>query len=125
MTDEFSVHDDSHTIDEFYIVEKCDDDLLNLEVNPNDFVLIKFVTKKSEIFFIGQIESKVNDELFVKFLRKKDNSWRFYFPEMPDLSTVDIGDVVLKLPQPDISGGTLRTVTTMVFPIDLSMFKMG
>lgn len=39
----------------------------------------------------------------------------FFSPESSDISLVDFEDIVKKLPQPKVTGGTLRAALTMSF----------
>lgn len=111
--EKFSLHDESEDegceIDEEEIMPLLLDD-----VNVNDFVLVKFVTKKTILHYVGVIELQLEDktEFSIKFLRKKENSYKFFFPDAPDVSVVDFEDIIRKLPQPQIIGGTSRAVAT-------------
>lgn len=132
--DEISLHDESdcenlaqllaHTTSEI-------EELIDLEMSEeivlqvNDFVLVEFAGKKTKVMFVGQIEALEEEGMSykVKFMRKKDDSWKFYFPEKDDISSIEKSDIKLKLPQPSISGGTARAVSAMTFPINFTSIK--
>lgn len=89
----------------------------------SDYVLVKFVGKKSFIYYVGQIEVKnTESEFSVKYLRKKTDCSKFYFPEQVDSSIIDISDVCFILPQPTFCGGTAATL--LYFPLELSEYNV-
>lgn len=91
----------------------------------NDFVLVKFLGKKTVKYFIGQIEEKIgNTEFGINFMRTKDKK-KFIFPAIKDSSYVFIEDIYTKLPSPTMIGGTERAIGGFTFKIDLSSFNMG
>lgn len=102
----FSVHDESDFED--LISDQEEKTLLSEDLHVNDFVLVQFHTKRTTLHYVGQIDLQLQDktEFNVRFLRKKEND-KFYFPEASDISLVDFKDIVKKLPQPKITGGTL------------------
>lgn len=88
-------------------------------------MLVKFAGKKSIIYYVGQIEVKnTESEFSVKYLRKKTDCSKFYFPEQVDSSLIDITDVCFILPQPTFWGGTARAATLLSFPVDLSDYNV-
>lgn len=92
-------------------------------LNVNDFVLVEFAGKREVVMYVGQIE-EVEDKgesYKVKFMRKNNDSWKFYFPAQEDSSSVERKDIKMKLPQPNLSGGTARAVSAMTFSINLSL----
>lgn len=64
---------------------------------------------------------KTGDELQVKYLRRK--GFKFYFPLIDDISTVEIGDVLRKLSVPSNSKGTERTQSLIFFNFNQSMYN--
>ncbi|KAJ4437135.1 hypothetical protein ANN_17270 [Periplaneta americana] len=80
------------------------------KLKVNDFVIVRFSTKKTIKHFVGKIEKIIwpDSEVEVYFLKKKEGSYQFYFPEQIDKSLVNVEDCVTKLPQPSILLGTLR-----------------
>ncbi|XP_039294777.1 uncharacterized protein LOC120353805 isoform X2 [Nilaparvata lugens] len=91
--------------------------------NVNDFILTKFPTKKTVYHFIGQIEEENEDGFSVKFLKKRENSLKFFFSDSPEVSIVDPTDILFKMRQPDITGGTSRAANCFVFKEDLSLYN--
>lgn len=123
--EDMSVHDSSSDIDS---EENFEDEVLEspntieslpLSLAVDDFILVKFNTKKTVVCYVAQVEEMLQEDLKVKFLRKiGENS--FSFPEKDDRAFVALTDVVLKLPQPIMSGGTLRAANILKFNADLS-----
>lgn len=97
------------SVDEFPIV--MDEDFL---VKVNDFVLVKFCTKKTSIHYIGHVLKKNLDNYDTKFLRRKNNSTTFAFPVEDDISTVERDDIKAVFPPPERSG-TVRTTSLFKF----------
>ena len=96
-----------------------------VKINFDDFVLVKFCTKKSILYYVGKVQSsEFNDEVEVQFLRKKQGCWKFYFPDKRDVSIVEISDIVMKLPAPVSSGGTERIKSLFAFHINLSHYNV-
>lgn len=85
--------------------------------------MTKFASKKNIYHFIAQIEDLSSDGCNIKFLKKKDNGYRFYFPENVEMSFVEVGDILFKLRQPDIIGGTSRAANCFIFKEDLTDFN--
>ena len=86
---------------------------------------MKFSTKKTVKHNVGRVESVVNvTEFCVSFLKIKDDN-KFIFPEKEDISDTDISEIVLKLPQPHVRGGTARNCDYMKFLIKFDTFNMG
>lgn len=129
--DHVSLHDESDedlgrliasTNSEYDFERGLSDDLV---LKPNDYVLVEFDGKKKVLMLVGQTEEVEEEEgrtYKVKFMRKKD-SWKFYFPEKEDISSVEREDIKMKLPQPNLSGGTARAVSAMVFFVDFSSIQ--
>ena len=79
-------------------------DPLTDKVQLKDFILVKFFARSfiasKPVLFIG-LTGKIEDkEVNVCFLKRKDESWNFIFPEIEDASAVDLNDIVLRLPSP-------------------------
>lgn len=93
-------------------------------IKEESFVLVKFEKKKTVLHYIGQVVTKYSPiEYKVSFLRKKENTWKFVFPNTKDEGTVDISDVVCILPQPK-SAFTARTANIFSFGKDLAMYNV-
>lgn len=114
-----SVHDSSYGKESISENEQFS----NTEINCKNFILVKLCTKKSNIHYVAQVEDKFDTDLFVNFLKKKGNT--FSFSETPDKSLVSMDDIIIKLPQPSVSGGTVRATKIFVFNnFDFSMYSM-
>lgn len=95
----------------------------SVKIEKGDFVLVKFCTKKSVVYYAGKIHNSDSDEFEVQFMRKKLGC-KFVFPEQEDISYVEKRDIILKLPTPNISKGTERAKSTFSFDINLSMYNI-
>lgn len=107
------------TLADLIAVERNDTE----EIVVNDFVLVQFATKKTNVFYVGHIEDADGLTYKVKFIRRFRQTWKFAYPETEDCSEIDRGDIVIKLPQPVTFGGTVRTMTLKYFGVDFHNFK--
>ncbi|XP_077529007.1 uncharacterized protein LOC144141305 [Haemaphysalis longicornis] len=94
------------------------------QVKKGDFVLVRFGKKKSDVYYTGRVESSDNIDVSVQFLRKKEESSKFYFPQQKDIGTVPMTDIVMKLPGPKTIGGTKRLQACFKFDVELSAFNV-
>lgn len=92
-------------------------------LQAGDFVLVKFLTNTSIVHYVGQVISKHDDEYEIKFLRRHGTTWKFVYPPMEDLSSVQEQDILLKLPFPKNVGGTERVKSTLTFGLDFRHYK--
>lgn len=106
--------------DEDYSNEQFDFDTET--VKSGDFVVVKFATKKSLMYYVGVLLSDVNDEgcCDINFLRKSHRrQLSFVWPTVEDTASVEKENIVMKLPEPQKSGGTERTRAVFNFEVDL------
>lgn len=104
----------------------CEEDR---EPTIGDYVVVEYASKRSRCFYAGKI-IKLDQEAGTaetKFLRrcqvKKDcTRMTFVYPDEEEVSTHDMASICLKLPEPQMSGGTRRCQKKLIFPIDLSQF---
>lgn len=114
---------------------ESDDEVLNdgelvapdgSNISVNDFVLVKLASKKTVKFFVARIEEMIcRTEFNVNFCKKKEFCFKFYIPDIPDISLVDISDIVKKLPHPITTGCTTRALSVVNFSFDFSSYNMG
>jgi len=84
-------------------------------VLPEDSVFIKFESKNSFIYYVGLVLEMEKDELKIMFARKKlGSSLKFVFPDVDDITQVDIKDVKLRLPCPTITRNLQHQQFTIV-----------
>lgn len=91
-------------------------------IEINDFILVKFPTKKSIKYYIAKVLEIHSDEYFVSFLRRKSPGYFFVFPDVPDTSMV-AGMDAMKLPAPYDVGGTVRVQRKLRFPVNFSKYE--
>lgn len=120
---------DSETISELSKTNSDDsNDSESEEANPCEdlkvdaFVLVKFATKKTITYYVGQIKEILQDECIINFLRKKNE--KFLFPAVEDVASVSRDDLELVLPQPVKTGGTARTSSSFRFMINLDAYNV-
>ncbi|KAK9703621.1 hypothetical protein QE152_g29243 [Popillia japonica] len=100
-----------------------DDTSSGTEFLIGDLVLVKFSTKKTTKYYVGQIKEIENhDDYRVKFLRKKTDSQLFYYPDIEDMGNVTASDI-MKL-RPKQLEGTARTSSLILFSVNLSLYNV-
>jgi len=125
-----SDHDDASDFDE------QEEQLEDLELpgagdlKPDDFILVKFNTKKTQVLYAGQIhciypaEDEDESSFGVRFLRRKTpKTFTFVFPTVNDTSDISYEDIMGRLPKPLEHGGTARVARHLIFPVDLDCYS--
>lgn len=79
-----------------------EDDVIVLDRNfqINNFVLVKFDTKKTVYHYVGIIEEVNHSMATVKFMRVSKIRNTFIFPDIEDVASVPLEDIKTKLPTP-------------------------
>lgn len=86
-------------------------------VTKHDFVLVKFVTKKTQKYYVGQVlDIEASGEYYVNFMRRKPPGYFFIFPDVQDASQVSADDTI-KLPAPCTVEGDAKVHRMFKFPI--------
>jgi hypothetical protein len=124
--DNYSVHDES---DDYPEQATTEEQLEPENLKKKDFVLVRFLTKTASKYYVGEIIQKYDAfEYKIKYLKRGINKQheflKFYFPDKPDVSDVNIDDIVKKLPTPTSTGGTNRTKAIFTFNVDLSTYNI-
>ncbi|KAG5883789.1 hypothetical protein JTB14_036666 [Gonioctena quinquepunctata] len=100
----------------------ADESFANGIVAKDDFILVKFFTKKSHKYYVGQVRDiEQNGDYPVNFMRRTQPGYHFVFPVVEDVSMVPADDAV-KLPHPCSVGGTARVNRKLSFPINFTKF---
>ena len=77
---------------------------LDNELKVGEYVLVKFLTKKTIVHFAGLITEKNYEDYFlVRFMHQKPSQNVFIFPDNVDESLVHVQDIIMCLPDPTIS----------------------
>lgn len=98
-------------------------------VQVNSHVLVKYPTRKnSNIYYVGVIlDLDAENKTFgINYMKKVNGTavW-FTYPEREDRDQhVPLSDIVLLLGNPVTVGGTSRSVTKVMFTVDLSEFNV-
>lgn len=79
-----------------------EDDVIMIDRNfeINDFVLVKFNTKKTVVHYVGRIEEISHTMATIKFMRLSKIKNTFLFPVVDDIASVPLEDIKTKLPRP-------------------------
>ncbi|XP_030767968.1 uncharacterized protein LOC115891598 [Sitophilus oryzae] len=92
-------------------------------ISCDDFVLVRFPTKKTVVYYVGQvIELAEYGEFVIKYLRHSQN--RFHFPFVDDISNVARCDIEAKLPKPTTVAGNARLASFLKFNVNFSSFNL-
>jgi hypothetical protein len=94
-------------------------------IGLNDFVLVKFLTKKSIVYYVGRVESKEDymESFKILFMRKNEKG-NFIFPQETDCSIIDQDDIIAKLHPPKMVGGTSRAQAYFSFDLEFSKYNV-
>ncbi|XP_022127680.1 uncharacterized protein LOC111001920 [Pieris rapae] len=94
-----------------------EDDVIMVDRNfkINDFVLVKFNTKKTVVHYVGQIEDIGHTMAIIKFMRLSKIRKTFFFPEVDDIASVLLDDIKTKLPVPKTCNKTKRGTSKYTF----------
>ena len=85
-TDKFTEEDDC----------KNEVDCLNQPVEPNNFVRVKFATKRTVKYFVGLTQELGPDNYKIKFF----TSWILCYSDAEDTATIDPSNILLNSPHP-------------------------
>lgn len=87
-----------------------------------DYCLVRFPTKKSVRYFVGQIkEIQLNEEYKINFLRcKNKRHGKFIWPNVEDMSVVPLTDIEKRLPTPTDQGRG-----RLIFNLDFSNYNLS
>lgn len=110
--------DDSLQDVEFGTEEELED---NGDLNVNDFILVRLEGKKSYKHYVAQI-LKIKDNLEIKYFKKVGIN-KFICNDETEYELQN-SEVVMKLPHPDITGGTERRRREMVFHMDMTCYNV-
>ncbi|GFO47093.1 pogo transposable element with krab domain [Plakobranchus ocellatus] len=99
------------------------------DLNIDDFVLVKFKTKKTRILYVGKVITKsrdqTNDTVFdITFPRReKPTAYSLIFPQVEDTAEIPLDQIIGKLPKPTVQGGTARVARHFHFDLNLTSFS--
>ena len=96
--------------DEFEDYEQEEADLHTLgrnigDIAIDDWILVKFIGKRSVKHYVAKIINVYNNEINVKFVRKSMFFMKksiFVFPDIDDCSIVSLSDIIALLPNPKV-----------------------
>jgi len=121
-------HDVSDTSsDSNFEIEGEDESWINTpsgQYAVGDYVVVKFVGKSKEYFYIGIIDTIDDMEFEGRFMRKVNNKAQTFVFKAGDKSSFEKDDILVKLPKPCVVGGTRRKAHQLKFPIDLTMWSL-
>lgn len=92
----FSLRSES-SLENNSILELTDDQKIEI----GNFVLVQFPTKTTIVYYIGRVLEEVGFREFkIKFLRRKFNKYKFFYPEVDDIPEVNQEDIIAIMPDP-------------------------
>ncbi|KAE8739807.1 hypothetical protein FOCC_FOCC014699 [Frankliniella occidentalis] len=99
-----------------------------LEKSPEegDHIIVVFRGKEDK-YYVGKVlkEKDEDGDLEVSYYRQcTKRVYSFVLPNIPDLKSVHINDIVAILPQPHV-GGTTRQRNIISFPFDFTRIRLG
>ena len=107
-----------------------DDQLKNLK--SGDYVIVQLKGQKNVFHYAARIDKPADDDedVEITYLERKpakydDEERRFVIPEPSKSYPVPQRDIVKKLPQPIVTGGTKRISRQITFPISLMDYNMA
>lgn len=92
-------------------------------IKIGDFLLVKYCTKKTQKYYIGEVEEIVDGKYLTNFLRKKGIG--FTFPQVTDKDLIELEQVELKLPKPKTSETTARSSSIKRFQVDFRAYNVN
>jgi hypothetical protein len=92
-------------------------------ITAEDFVLVRFGTKKTKVPYVVQVEEKEGFTYKVKLMHRLGETWHFAFPDQDYVSKIEREGTVAKLPRPISSGGISRTTTLKYFGVNFSFVR--
>lgn len=115
------LHFDDSTDEETFIEKDFD----NSPIQDEDFVLTKYEKKQSVVYFVARVLNvQANDSYKVQFLKKKFDSYGFFYPQKSEICDILKSDIVSKLPKPQCQGGTERVKAFMTFDFDFTSINI-
>lgn len=72
---------------------------LDREPAVNDYVVVRF---SNQVHYVAQISTNKDStgDYKVSFLRKREKTNGFSFPDVPDVAMVNLSDIIMLLPAP-------------------------
>lgn len=121
---------------EYFINESEDEEIilnndfppLARNPHPEDFVIVAFASKKTTVFYVGEVLEELESQdcdYFVSYLKLKSKAKQlFSMPKEPDTAGVHKTDIKYILPRPKISGSTARQQAIYKFLVDMSQLNL-
>lgn len=113
--------DDDNFIEEN---EEKDEEETSRDIEKDNFLLVKLATKKLIKHYVAKVVEKLSGSYLVKFYKKMKKFHHFIEGnEIP--YEIDEKDIVLKLPDPEIVGGTERLRGHIAFKVSFDAYNMS
>ena len=98
---------------------------LNKPPEVNDFVLIEFNTLPKK-YYVGKITKPedADKDYEISYMRKKHFSFKFFFPCIEDVASVNRNDIKVILPTPTECGTTCRKKSSLKFSYDFCFLNV-
>lgn len=91
------------------------------KIDKGDFVLVSYTSKAGKKYYAGVVE-EIDEDLTVKFLRRKGQTFTFIFPMVDDRDVINRKNICGKLNVTE-KPGTSRTSQLFAFKTNLKHYK--
>ena len=86
---------------------------MNRDPEVNNYVFAEFDADPKTYYFV--IVTRTKDEYKILYLRRREKSGQFVFPNVPDMALVNIDDIRVLLENPIMCGTTKRQHFSPIF----------
>lgn len=94
------------------------------DIEEGDFVLVQCMGEKNKEHFVANILTKKINSFEVVYLKKMQKTDTFIAEESPNIYTLQLRDIIKKLPHPESVGSTKRSANHLKFGVDFSSYYM-
>ena len=101
-------------------------EVLEREPKLGDFVLVEFDTAPKKYHIGILISAKdLTGDFEISYLRRKEKTSQFVYPQVPDIASVAIKDIKVVLPEPRSSGKTKRQRSYLYFDVNFDLMNVS
>ena len=112
--------------EESMIIDPHAFEVLEREPKLGDFVLVEFDTAPKKYYIGILISAKdLTGDFEISYLRRKEKTSQFVYPQVPDIASVAIKDIKVVLPEPRSSGKTKRQSSYLYFDVNFDLINVS
>lgn len=97
--------------------------LSSSKIKEGDFVLVKLAGKKNIAHYVAKVVEVLDDEYMVKYLKKVIDRNKFVYSD-EEVSCVSEGDIMRKLPPPNLVGTSQRQQNMLSFDVKFDTYNV-